>query len=173
MWNQIHEFVFSVKLIALILILIGLYALLWWSIDNFKSIVQIIRSVLVPYFQPQEDVPLSEKFGSWAGMWTQSGQWSGLNLKDIKIFVNIFQHIFDKIFKRTLNTSREFVPKCIISRWKSIIYCINWKSKSKNLIWADKILQCVFCQIFLCSPLWIKKNRFVQEKHWKMQKKEK
>lgn len=67
MWDQIIAFVFSVQLIALILILIGLYALLWWSIDNFKSIVQIIRSFLVPYFQPQEDVPLSEKFGSWAG----------------------------------------------------------------------------------------------------------
>lgn len=68
MWDQIIEFVFSIQLISLILILIGLYALLWWSIDNFKSIVQIIRSFLVPFFQPQEDVPLSEKFGNWAGM---------------------------------------------------------------------------------------------------------
>lgn len=69
MWNDIFAFIFSVQCTALILILIGAYALLWWSIDNFKSIVQIITSFLVPYFQPQEDLPLSEKFGSWAGMW--------------------------------------------------------------------------------------------------------
>lgn len=67
MWDQILDFVFSIQLIALILILIGVYALLWWSIDNLKSIVQIVRSFLVPYFQPQEDISLSEKFGSWAG----------------------------------------------------------------------------------------------------------
>lgn len=68
MLDQIIKFVFSIQLLALILILIGAYALLWWSIDNCKSIVQICRSFLVPYFQPQEDVPLSEKFGNWAGM---------------------------------------------------------------------------------------------------------
>lgn len=68
MIDQIIAFVFSVQLLAWILVLIGLYALLWWSIENFKSIVQIIRSVLVPYFQPQEDIKLSEKFGSWAGI---------------------------------------------------------------------------------------------------------
>lgn len=66
MWNDIFAFIFSVQCTALILILIGAYALLWWSIDNFKSIVQIITSFLVPYFQPQEDLPLSEKFGTWA-----------------------------------------------------------------------------------------------------------
>lgn len=68
MWEQIIAFVFSIQLVALILILIGAYALLWWSIDNFKSVVQIIRSFLVPYFQPHEDLPLSERFGNWAGM---------------------------------------------------------------------------------------------------------
>lgn len=68
MWDQIVEFVFSIQFTAFVLILIGVYALLWWSIDNFKSIIQIIRSFLVPYFQPHEDIPLSEKFGSWAGI---------------------------------------------------------------------------------------------------------
>lgn len=68
MLNDIFAFIFSVQCTALIFVLIGAYALLWWSIDNFKSIVQIVTSFLVPYFQPQEDLPLSEKFGSWAGM---------------------------------------------------------------------------------------------------------
>lgn len=68
MWEEIIAFVFSVQLLTLILVLIGAYALIWWSIDNFKSVIQIIRSFLVPYFQPQDDLPLTEKFGSWAGM---------------------------------------------------------------------------------------------------------
>lgn len=67
MFRQIIAFVLSIQFIAWILILIGLYAVLWWSIDNFKSIVQIVRSLLVPYFQPQEDSKLSERFGNWAG----------------------------------------------------------------------------------------------------------
>lgn len=54
-------------LLALGLILIGLYAMLWWLIDNLKSITQIIISVMLPYFQPNEDLPLSEKYGNWAG----------------------------------------------------------------------------------------------------------
>lgn len=72
MWEEIIAFVFSIQLLALILILIGAYALLWWSIDNFKSIIQIIRSFMVPYFQPQDDLPLTEKFGTWAGRITTS-----------------------------------------------------------------------------------------------------
>lgn len=67
MFDNIISFVLSVQFIAWIFIVIGVYALLWWSIENLKSIVQIIRSLLVPYFQPQEDLKLSEKFGNWAG----------------------------------------------------------------------------------------------------------
>lgn len=68
MWDQIVAFVFSIQFTALVLALIGIYALLWYIIENFKSVIQVIRSFLVPYFQPQEDLPLSERFGSWAGM---------------------------------------------------------------------------------------------------------
>lgn len=74
LWNQLLRIVFSIEFPVVILALIGIYALLWWCIDNFKSIVQIIRSFLVPYFQPNEDQPLSEKFGNWAG-----------NVKDINL----------------------------------------------------------------------------------------
>lgn len=68
MWDQIVAFVFSIQFTVVVLALIGIYALLWYIIENFKSVIQVIRSFLVPYFQPQEDLPLSERFGSWAGM---------------------------------------------------------------------------------------------------------
>lgn len=55
------------QLLTIGLVLIGLYAIAWWLIDNLKSIVQIVLSVMLPYFQPSEDVPLSEKYGNWAG----------------------------------------------------------------------------------------------------------
>lgn len=67
MFDQIIAFVLSIEFLAWILVLIGLYAVLWWSIENLKSIVQIVRSLLVPYFQPQDDLKLSERFGNWAG----------------------------------------------------------------------------------------------------------
>lgn len=47
--------------------LIGIYALVCWLIDNLNSIVQIIRSVLKPYFQPDEKLSLVERYGNWAG----------------------------------------------------------------------------------------------------------
>lgn len=50
-----------------VLVAIGMWALLWWSIDNFKSVVQIIKSMLTPYFQPQENKSLVERYGKWAG----------------------------------------------------------------------------------------------------------
>lgn len=103
MWNDIFAFIFSVQCTALILILIGAYALLWWSIDNFKSIVQIITSFLVPYFQPQEDLPLSEKFGSWAGMC------NGLN-RTIDFFNMRFinRRFIDRIFIDRRFSNRSF-----------------------------------------------------------------
>lgn len=50
-----------------LLVLAGIWAVLWWSIDNFRSIVEITKSVLTPYFQPQENKTLVEKYGKWAG----------------------------------------------------------------------------------------------------------
>lgn len=59
--------VISAQFICLVLILIGVYALIWWLSDNLKSGVQIIIALLRPFFQPQDDLPLKERFGSWAG----------------------------------------------------------------------------------------------------------
>ena len=67
MFEEIFSSVFSVEFLTVVLVLIGLYALLWWAIDNFKSLVQIATAVLRPLFQPQDDLPLKEKFGTWAG----------------------------------------------------------------------------------------------------------
>lgn len=61
------SFLLTVEFVASVFVLIGLYAVAWWLIDNLKSITQIILSILLPYFQPQEDLPLSEKYGTWAG----------------------------------------------------------------------------------------------------------
>lgn len=46
---------------------IGWLALVLWSYENFKSVIQIIKSILTPYFQPQENKSLVEKYGKWAG----------------------------------------------------------------------------------------------------------
>lgn len=49
------------------LVSVGVWALLWWLIDNLKSMVQILIGVLAPYFQPQENKSLTDKYGKWAG----------------------------------------------------------------------------------------------------------
>lgn len=64
---NILSIVISGQFIGYILILIGIYASIWWLIDNLKSGVQIILSLLRPFFQPQDDLPIKERFGSWAG----------------------------------------------------------------------------------------------------------
>lgn len=91
MWDQIVAFVFSIQFTALVLALIGIYALLWYIIENFKSVIQVIRSFLVPYFQPQEDLPLSERFGSWAGM---NEKWNVMIIadKNINCLSEIYKH---------------------------------------------------------------------------------
>lgn len=70
MIDRILSLVLSVQFLAAIIIVIGVYALIWWLIENLKSVVQIARALMLPYFQPQEDLPLSEKFGNWAGKYS-------------------------------------------------------------------------------------------------------
>lgn len=61
------NFLIESNVLLYLLALAGVWAVLWWSIDNFKSIVQIVKTVVTPYFQPQENKSLIEKFGKWAG----------------------------------------------------------------------------------------------------------
>lgn len=64
---ELLSYILCIESIFIVFLLIGIYASIWWLIDNLKSPVQIITSILRPYFQPQEDLPLKEKFGTWAG----------------------------------------------------------------------------------------------------------
>lgn len=71
------SYVFYTDIILNLLALAGAWAVLWWSIDNFRSIFEIILSVLSPYFQPQEHKSLVERYGKWAG------EKSSTSLKDV------------------------------------------------------------------------------------------
>lgn len=64
---NILSLVIDTQVVCLILSLIGVYALIWWLSDNLKSSIQIIIALLRPFFQPEDDLPLKERFGSWAG----------------------------------------------------------------------------------------------------------
>lgn len=59
--------VFSMEFVICLFALIGVYAICWWLIDNLKSVVQVLRTLLTPYFQPQEVQSLNERYGGWAG----------------------------------------------------------------------------------------------------------
>lgn len=51
-----------------ILSFIGFYAFIWWSIENFESIVHIMINLLQKYILPiNYETSLKEKFGEWAG----------------------------------------------------------------------------------------------------------
>lgn len=60
--------VFSVQFAVFLLAFVGIYAICWWLIDNLSSVVQVVRTLLQPYFQPQEDLSLIDRYGNWAGM---------------------------------------------------------------------------------------------------------
>ncbi|XP_055547198.1 inactive hydroxysteroid dehydrogenase-like protein 1 [Wyeomyia smithii] len=45
---------------------LGCYVLALWLYDNLKSVVQIVLAILTPYFVPEENKSLAERFGKWA-----------------------------------------------------------------------------------------------------------
>lgn len=55
------------KIALYLLALAGAWATLWWSIENFKSVVQIIIGVIVKCFKSEEKKSLIKKYGTWAG----------------------------------------------------------------------------------------------------------
>lgn len=61
------NFLFQTNLIFYSLVAAGVWAVLWWSIENFKSVLLITKTILTPYFQPQENKTLVERYGKWAG----------------------------------------------------------------------------------------------------------
>lgn len=78
------NFVFYTNLLNYLLVLAGVWAVLWWSIENFRSVVEITKSVLTPYFQPHENKSLVEKYGKWAGE-NKSSRWSAFKCNVIRI----------------------------------------------------------------------------------------
>lgn len=62
------SFIFNIQFLITVLSVIGFYALVLWLIDNFGSIVTIVKTVLTPLFQPQDNLSLSERYGTWAGI---------------------------------------------------------------------------------------------------------
>jgi len=67
LFSMLMDLIFHTNLAVYLLSLAGVWAVLWWSIENLKSVVQIVKSILTPYFQPQENKTLPEKYGKWAG----------------------------------------------------------------------------------------------------------
>ena len=65
--KSVKYLVTNTNLISYALILAGVWAVMCWSIDNLKSVIQIIQSFLTPYFRPQENKSFVEKYGKWAG----------------------------------------------------------------------------------------------------------
>lgn len=66
--NWLVSVIFSIEFLVCLLAIVGVYALCWWIVDNLKSVVQVVRALLTPYFQPQEELTLLERYGSWAGI---------------------------------------------------------------------------------------------------------
>lgn len=65
--NSVLSAIYSLNTLWFLFTVIGVYAVCWWLIDNLKSIVCVVRTLLTPYFQPQEDLSLIERYGNWAG----------------------------------------------------------------------------------------------------------
>ncbi|KAG5674674.1 hypothetical protein PVAND_004627 [Polypedilum vanderplanki] len=66
LFQMITNVVFNANVPLYLIALIGAWALIWWTYDNFKSVIQIIKSILTPYFQPNENKGFVEKYGKWA-----------------------------------------------------------------------------------------------------------
>lgn len=66
MFLSISEPLFP-KMILVLLAIFGLVALVLWLGETLWSIIQTIRSILAPFFQPQEARTLRERYGDWAG----------------------------------------------------------------------------------------------------------
>lgn len=70
--NWLVSAILRIEFLVCLLALVGVYALCWWTVDNLNSVVQILRALLTPYFQPQEELTLLERYGSWAGNYIES-----------------------------------------------------------------------------------------------------
>lgn len=66
-FQKLSNFICKAQVPLVALALVGIWALVVLCYENFKSVIQIIKNVLAPYFQPQENRNFVEKYGKWAG----------------------------------------------------------------------------------------------------------
>lgn len=67
MIDKLIWLVFNTQLVVYLFCVIGALATLAWLWDNCGSLVSIVKTVLTPYFLPNEGFTLAEKYGNWAG----------------------------------------------------------------------------------------------------------
>lgn len=58
---------FNYDLLLHLLALAGIYAIAMWLVENLKSPAQVLFNILKSLIIPQENKPLAEKYGKWAG----------------------------------------------------------------------------------------------------------
>lgn len=58
---------FDIDLLRSFVTFVGIYVVVIYLIENLKSLLSIVRSVLEPYFLPHVTTSLVEKYGTWAG----------------------------------------------------------------------------------------------------------
>ena len=99
MQDKIVNFYLNYQVPLLTLSLIGLYAYIWWAYENFKSILQIVKALLSPYFLPNENKSLSEKYGKWAGKIVSSLLHPLFHSQKAINFWKIYNKIFQNLTK--------------------------------------------------------------------------
>ena len=67
LFKQISVIMFDLSYLQNFITVIGIYALIVYLIDNLKSVVLIVKSILEPFFLPHVKTSLIEKYGTWAG----------------------------------------------------------------------------------------------------------
>lgn len=65
--DQLIWLVFNTHLLVYLFCFIGALATLAWIWDNFSSLLNITKTVLTPWFFPNDEFTLAEKYGTWAG----------------------------------------------------------------------------------------------------------
>ncbi|XP_055385848.1 inactive hydroxysteroid dehydrogenase-like protein 1 isoform X2 [Condylostylus longicornis] len=96
------------------LTIIGLLAIVHYAVDNLKSFILIIKSVLDPYFQPHLKKTLAEKFGSWAivtGATDGIGKEYSRELAKRGINVILISRSSEKLVKTASEIEQEFKVK--------------------------------------------------------------
>lgn len=47
--------------------IIGIYAIIWWCIEHFTSLFELVINSIKPYIKCQCKMTLQKQYGQWAG----------------------------------------------------------------------------------------------------------